>query len=594
MWHRSITEKREKNNGGVKKSLGYITLLIAISVFVLSGCADTSVLKPAGAGLGSGTGDGGEDIAGQSLIVPDEGVAFSVDTGFYDQDISLEMLCPEGSSIYYTTDGSSPVEGEIKKDEAMGQISSRATKYESPIEMKENRGSFPAAYIVRAVSVDEAGKISDEYIRSYFLGENAKKRFTTPVFSIWGDPRELTDEPDGILAKENYKARGKDSERAVYIEALDTDASVIFSQTVGARVYGGYSRADSIKSLKLTARKEYGAKKIKFPLFNTPVLDGEDIEVDDMESGEAGDTVKKYKRLVLRNAGNDYQFAFFRDELNQILARKAGLCDTEGVYPVVAYINGEYYGYFWLHENYCDSYFKSVYGDGDGEFVIVEGCETEKNEDEDHQEIVDEFNSTYEELINLDLTDDENYARVDDFIDVENYLDYYAFNIYVNNWDWPQNNYKCYRYCPAEGEPWGTGRFDGRWRFLFHDMDYSYSLYGQEVVKPDYDNYSHITTEGDERYSPLFVKLMERPELKEYYQNKIAELEETVLEPTNWEKTMREVDAMRSSEMIHYYKHLDNLKKAGDDSIWTFPGRMTSELKDISYFIKHRNEYITR
>lgn len=500
----------------------------------------------------------------EELSTPSEGIAFSVDSGFYSAEVSLEMAAPEDCSIYYTTDGSKP--------------STQSAVYSDAIVMEPKAGNFPAGYLVRAICVDANGVASDEYTRSFFLGERMDSRFTTPVFSIWGNESDLFDESDGIFSGENYELHGRESEREVYIEALDKDASVIFSQSVGARIYGGYSRAASIKSLKFFARGEYGKKSIAFPLFETATNDG--------------GTVEKYKRLVMRNCGNDFQFAFFRDEFNQILARKAGLCDTEGVFPVVAYINGDYYGFFWLHESYCDSYFKSIYGDGEGEFVVVEGSEQAKDEDKKYQFAVDDFTSTYDELIELDLTDDDNFARVCDFMDVENYLDFYAFNIYVNNKDWPQNNYKCYRYYAAEGESYGEGRFDGRWRFLFHDTDYSYSLYQQKEVMYDYDTFSHIVSEGNERYSPLFAKLLERPELRKYYEDKIAELGSTVLEPSNWEATLDEVDSMRSEEMNYYYKYLDQLKKARDDSIWTFPGRMTEEMRDIRYFIKHRGEYV--
>ncbi len=534
-----------------------LMLSIALTAISLSGCADSSKLPVPGAAS--------DTLEDENKTGPSDEKIFSTKTGFYDTDLSVELSCDEDERIFYTTDGSTPT------------ISS--TAYEKPIFMQRKTGSFPAAYLIRAIVVDKDGKTIDEYTASYFLGENMTKRFSTPVFSIWGAPSDLTDSETGILAGKNYEQRGRESEKKVYIEALNSDASVIFSQNVGARVYGGYSRMSSIKSLKLVARDEYGEKRMKFPLFETKTIDE--------------DGVKKYKKLVLRNGGNDFQFAFFRDEFNQILARKAGLCDAEGVYPAVVYINGEYYGYFWLHENYCDEYFKSIYGDGDGEFVIVEGCETNKDDDEEYQYAVDDFNTTYANISELDLKDDENYALVTEFMDVENYLDYYAFNIYVNNWDWPQNNYKCYKYYPADGEELGEGRFDGRWRFLFHDMDYCYSLYGQNEVLPNYDNYSKITTEGDERYSPLFVKLMERPELAEYFKNKLKELESTVLEPTNWVTTMEEVNELRDGEMLYFYKYLDTLKNAGDDSIWTFPGRMTSDLRDIQYFIKKRGEYIS-
>ena len=63
---------------------------------------------------------------------------------------------------------------------------------------------------------------------------------------------------------------------------------------------------------------------------------------------------------------------------------------------------------------------------------------------------MDEYNTKYDAFVNSDLTDDAEYAKLCDFMDVEDYLDYYAWNITINNWDWPNNNYKVFRYVEAD------------------------------------------------------------------------------------------------------------------------------------------------
>lgn len=500
----------------------------------------------------------------ENYRVDEEAVAFSHNSGFYDDDMTIELAAKEGATVYYTKDGSVP--------------DTNSTKYENPIEYRcPFKLDFPNNIIIRAVAVDADGTISDECVRTYFLAGNIADRVTTPIFSIWADKDDLYGE-EGILTGDNYKLRGEESERPIYITGFDADGTVLFTQNAGARVYGGASRESSIKSLKLFARESYGKKKFDFSLFGTIGYDGKVID--------------KYKKMVLRNAGNDFQFAFIRDELNQTLVKQAGYQDFEGVVPVVGYVNGEYYGFYWLHENYCDELFKAKYGDAEGEFVVLEGSEIYKAEDEEYQTFVDEYNSAYEYLSSLDMTVESNYNELCDYIDVNNYLDYYAFNVYINNRDWPHNNYKVYRYCPAEGEDVGEGVFDGRWRYLPHDMDYSYSLYGQAEVQPEYDNIERIMREGHERYSPLFTALMQRDECKTYFNNKVHELEESVFESTNWNNTLNELHETRAKEQSYYYKHLDMLKGNGDRSIWTYPGRMDEDFGDMREFIRKRPELI--
>ena len=52
----------------------------------------------------------------------------------------------------------------------------------------------------------------------------------------------------------------------------------------------------------------------------------------------------------------------------------------------------------------------------------------------------------------IDLTNDVIYEKLCELIDVENYLEYYALQIYILNEDWPHNNYKVYRYYAAQGK----------------------------------------------------------------------------------------------------------------------------------------------
>lgn len=512
--------------------------------------------------------------ADKNYIFTSNAPVFSLDHTFYNGDISVELKTAEPSEIYYTLDGTEP--------------DRTAECYSEPLLFEREVTDFPKAHTVRAKAYYPDGAESDVSVHTYFTAAGASERFSEYVFSISGDPSVLTEKPDGIFYGENYKNRGRESEREVYLSAWNPKGEQILGQYCGVRIYGGASRESSIKSMKLFARKSYasGIGAFHADLFKTPVADG------------SGDVIKEYDKLVLRNSGNDFQFAFIRDELCQTLAVQAGFADYETVVPAVCYLNGEYYGLFWLHESYCDDYFKDKYPNdtATGTFIIAEGTDTEKNVDEEDPESVHavEFNEMYEKFSASDLTDDAVYEELCSLMDVENYLDYFAFNIYINNRDWPQNNLRCYRYAIPAEETAGEGVYDGKWRFLLHDMDYSMGMYEQPELQPYYNNLSHILTEGDERHSPLFAALMEREDCRSYFSDQMRELADGVLSSENISDVCSKLNASRYTEQQMYYQHLDNLRNHGDKTIWTYSGHLNAQLGIIRSFAENRGKYMQR
>lgn len=489
---------------------------------------------------------------------------------FLAETTFLEIEAPEFTKVYYTTDGSEP--------------NTNDKEYTGPIELEAATGSFPNCLLLKAKAYYPDGTKSEVITHTFWAHTQIDARFETVLFSVSGDPAELTAPPNGIFYEDNVKKRGRESEREVYIEALNSDGSLIFEQGAGVRAYGGASRGAVMKSMKLFARKEYDPDhgKFKIDVFGT--------------IGADGDVINKYDKLVLRNCGNDFQFAFIRDELNQRLAAQLGYTDCEAVVPAVVYLNGEYKGVYWLHENYCDDFFKEKYGDGEGRYEVLEGNERHKNVDADDEEnaaAAKEFNTKYKLLAYSDLTYEGNYEKLCAFIDVENYLQFYAFNIYIGNNDWPQNNYKCYRYYAGEGEAYGENEQDGRWRFLFHDMDYSMGLYGQEETLADYNHLADLFDENEDSYSPLFAGLMEREDCREYF---LAEMRRIMTGPM-WNKNVNQtIDNMneeRAMEMIYFFEYLEELKKT-EDSIWIWYDEYLERIDRIKSFAKNRKSYMEK
>lgn len=507
-------------------------------------------------------------------------IAFSKAGYFYSMDTAVEILSKKPGKIYYTTDGSEPDKKQNLYKEAIKLIANQDTK----------------ANCFKAKAFFEDGTESKTVIHTYFVGKNVTERFDTPIFSVTTDPYNLYDYEYGIFTEgklrddfikdnpnaeidpsspANYNMRGKESEREVYLEILTPDGTRITGQAAGIRTYGGWSRANKQKSIKIYARKEYDKENSKLCYEFFP--DRTDVK---------GKVIDSYKQLVLRSCGNDNGFAFIRDELFQTLSGQAGYPDYEAVSPAAMFVNGEYRGFYWLHEVYGDDYFKDHYGKYSGKFEIIEGGELFKIEEEDgkNAQVIKDYEDIYSAYSKLDLTDDKNYGELCKAVDVENYLSYYALQIYIGNEDWPHNNYKTYRYYTAKGETYGMAPFDGKWRYLLHDMDFSTGIYGTGAYVDNIQRY--IGSNGEIMdICPLFGQLMKRKDCREVFLKKTLDLINGAFAPGNLNSVLDKMNKERSNELSHTYD-----KGLLED--WVTKDLLKGKLNELKDYASERADHI--
>jgi hypothetical protein len=248
-------------------------------------------------------------------------------------------------------------------------------------------------------------------------------------------------------------------------------------------------------------------------------------------------------------------------------------------------VNGDYRGFFWLHEVYSDEYFEDHYGEYNGSFEIIEGGETYKNYDTEgaNSDIVNEYNDFYDTCASMDLTKDENYQKVCEVIDVTNYLEYYAFQTYIGNEDWPHNNYKAYRYYAADGESYREAPFDGKWRYLLHDLDFSFGIYGTTAVTSFLSIYIN-SNGGISEACPLFGQLMKRADCKEIFVEKTLDLINGAFDPYNLSSVLDEMNAERMNE-------LQNTYDKGLLEYWVAPDQLTGRISDIKAWAESRAKF---
>ena len=124
-------------------------------------------------------------------------VRFSEAGYFFTENTFIELSVSSSRKtgyITYTLDGTEPTEAD--------------TLYTEPLLLVTTEDVQPNVYSIRAKVWYDDGSVSDTCVHTYFVGKSVDTRYTTVIFSINGDPAELTDEPDGILYGENSKGTG--------------------------------------------------------------------------------------------------------------------------------------------------------------------------------------------------------------------------------------------------------------------------------------------------------------------------------------------------------------------------------------------------
>ncbi len=408
-----------------------------------------------------------------------EAPVISPDKPMHDEACEVTMTAQPGYKIFYTTDSSIPSQGKPGTVQYTGPIAIKA---------QTDVNGLPKPYVFRVIAVAADGKTSDVVTKTFWVGKNMTTRYKIPVISLVTEDANLYDPQTGIYT--NPKQSGREWERPMHLELVE-DGTTVLSMNVGARIHGAASRNAKRKSFRLYARKEYDTQKsFDYAIFSDAVIPAYDEEGNDIDS---------FKRLLIRNGGNEADImdrTMFRDVLTQYLVQD--LLDVQAAQPATVYLNGSFYGFMNIQEREDKYYLKEHYGLKESELVIYEFAyekgalsviETSIDDEAENEEAIQWYRSAYNFVTTADMSIDANYKKAQEYFDIQNFIDYYTTEIFINNGDWPGNNCQAWRYL---GEPVEGTELDGRIRWLLYDTEFGWELYGK---KPTNDRFLQLLQE---------------------------------------------------------------------------------------------------
>jgi hypothetical protein len=432
-------------------------------------------------------------------------VTFSTPGGFYGNPFELTLSCThQDKVIHFTTNGNTPTADDpvyqepLLLDERLYSRSDIYTIPNCPAELWYLPDSVKKCIVIRAAAFDADGnRVGKTTTQSYFIKSIGCDTHGLPVVSINADSLDLFDYERGIFVPGasfdpenpdetgNYYQTGREWERPMNFEFYETDNTGV-NQQAGIRTHGGNGRKLHQKCMKIYARDEYGKKRFKHPFFET-IADS------------------SFKHLILKPFTSSWTQSGINDHVSNQIAARLNL-ETVASRPVSLYLNGEYWGIYYIHEKPDERYLEGHFQVDIDDINLIESwrgeCEAGSNES---------FLELYDFIANNDLSDSVAFQEVARRMDIDNFIDYQIFEIFSANLDWPANNMRC----------WQVG--DSKWRWIFFDGDIG-------LIKKEYDAFANATYDGPASYpsnsrATLFLrKLLQNESFKVAFINRFNQL----------------------------------------------------------------------
>lgn len=409
---------------------------------------------------------------------------FQSQGGFYEDSAEVALAAADGLTIRYTLDGSEPTEESPLYTEPLllTDPSEQNNVYSSREDITSLDRNYQApenpvdkAVIVRAAAFDDEGNRSNTVTSTFFIDFDEKEGYENAVIlSLVTEPDNLFSDETGIYVRgslyedaletgeiyeefpwielmdyTHYYLEGMDSERPVHLELYSIYGDALIDQSCGIRIRGNESRSFPQKSFTLYARKRYEKDSFDCRLFS-----------DDFS----------LTSLILNNSKTLKKVFFFSlvEDRNTAVQKYS---------PCQVFLNGEYWGMYYLMERYSSEYLEGRYGADPENSTLIKDT---RYVDDGDEEGIESFRALRDYLDRDDLDDPEVYSGLLEQMDMQSFIDWMCTNIYIANTDskpLENNVYTWKSEQAAEGASADTLKYsDGKWRWMLYDLDDSLAV----------------------------------------------------------------------------------------------------------------------
>ena len=343
--------------------------------------------------------------------------------------------------------------------------------------------AIPASCTIRAVAYERNALPSRPLTLNYYIGET----FSLPVLSL------VTD--DKVSFYGMYNAGWKGQECSGNISFYDENGS--FSVPCGISMHGDTSLVLPKKNMSIRFRGSYGQEELNYDVF--------------------GGGVTEFTNLVIRG-GQDQSASIIRNELceNLALAASDNIIGSRSRYCIL-FLDGNYSGIYALSEKLNEQHYAHLAGVSRNSVSVVD---SEVPRDSDL------FLDVFQFCSKNDMSDPDNYNHIQTLMDLDSLIDWVFLEGYFANRDLTFGNL---RFCRSSED-------DGRWRFMFYDLDATLSeAVLNHAILLHRNNIQCVQVSG------LFADLWKNEDFQDRFLMRAAEL---LRGPLADEATLAEIDRL--------------------------------------------------
>ena len=401
-------------------------------------------------------------------------VVFSHANGFYDSPFDLKLDVPDPSySILYTIDGTNPqtsataqngglsatihidpdndsgrdktpcfiVRASLKKDGSTATFPLTQTYIflDQVINQTNPGGEWPSGMYIgnQRIDLEMDPRVTND---PKYSGLMKDAMLDIPSISVVTDFKNLFDPVTGIYV--NAEDHGENWERMCSVELINPSGATGFNINAGLRIRGGWSRHPEFPkhAFRLFFRNEYGAPKLKFPLFENEGVDEFDkidLRCEQNYAWSKGDNVKRNTAV--------------REVFSRDTQRDMGQPYTRSRYYHL-YLNGMYWGLFQTQERSESRFAASYFGGNDTDYDVIK-VNTEGYTIEATDGNMDSWQKLYN-MTKTGFTSNAAYFALEGkdengnpkkggevMINIDNLIDYMQVIFYTGNFDAPTSSF---------------------------------------------------------------------------------------------------------------------------------------------------------